>query len=95
MDEPLIPTTIPGIERMVPVLTHNVLQHVTGGMSLQRFDREQLFVHHQARRTEEEEEERLFKADAVNEEDLGLETFKFRSPGASHSLMSLKECPKP
>ena len=51
---------------------------------------------HQARpgRTEEDEEESLFEADAVNEEDLGLETFEFRIPGASHSLMSLKECPK-
>jgi len=44
-----IPTTIPCIERQVPVLAHNVLQYLSSPSSpLKVFDRGQLFVHHQS-----------------------------------------------
>ena len=48
-DDDSIPTTIPCIERQVPVLAHNVLQHLFSPASpLMLFDRGQMFVHHQS-----------------------------------------------
>lgn len=48
-NDDLIPTTIPCIERQVPILVHNVLQYLSSPTSsLKLFDRGQLFVHHQS-----------------------------------------------
>lgn len=47
-DDDSIPTTIPCIERMVPVLAHNVVQYLSSPTSpLKLFDRTQPAVHHQ------------------------------------------------